>query len=76
MSNWILLSERKPKGGERFIGCGYDKRNRIEWNLFTAPNHDQKDDQGRVEMTKEQHLDKIIDVYQLFKWMVPDVNTN
>lgn len=73
MCDWIEMSERKPKGGERFIGAGLSKSGKPEWNLFTAPNHDQKDDQGRIEMTKEQHLDKIIEVFQLTKWMVPNV---
>jgi hypothetical protein len=71
MCEIIEMQKRKPKGGERFIGFGLDKRDKVEWNLFTAPNHDLKDDQGKVEMTKEEHLDKIIEVYRLTKWMVP-----
>lgn len=73
MCETIEMSKRKPNGGVRFIGFGTDKRGRPEWNLFTAPNHDQKDDQGRIEMTKEEHLDKIIEVYNLTKWMVPTI---
>lgn len=73
MCDWIFISERKPKPGERFIGVGKDKKGREEWNLFTAPNNDLKDDQGKIEMTKEQHLDKIIEVYELYKWMVPQI---
>lgn len=69
MDYWIYLIDQKPKPGQRFIGASEK-----EWNLFTAPNHDQKDDQGKVEMTKEQHLDKIIEVFKLIKWMVPDIN--
>ena len=68
MCNWIYLNKQKPKPGQRFIGA-----NEKEWHLFTAPNHDQKDDQGKVEMTKEQHLDKIIEVFKLTKWMVPNI---
>lgn len=73
MCDFTQMSERKPKGGQRFIGIGTDKKGNPEWNLFTAPNHDLKDDQGKIEMTKEQHLDKIIEVYQLTKWMVPKI---
>ena len=73
MTDWIFLSERKPKPGERFIGAGLTKNGKEEWNLFTAPNHDQKDDQGKIEMTKEQHLDKIIEVFSLTKWFIPTI---
>jgi hypothetical protein len=66
MCEWINVSERKPKPGQRFIGA-----NEKDWNLFTAPNNDLKDEQGKIEMTKDQHLDKILEVYKVTKWMIP-----
>ncbi len=71
MCNWIPLSKEKPKGGVRFIGMAENG----EWNLFTAPNHDTIDhddpQRKRIIMTKQQHLDKILDVYKVVKWMTP-----
>lgn len=72
MCNWVEISKQKPKPGQRFIGtCGK------KWNLFTAPAHDLKEIDGDgnevVVMTKEQHLDKILSVYAITRWMVPDV---
>ena len=76
MCNWIDFKNRKPKPGERFIGAGLTKNGKSEWNLFTAPNHELKDDQGKIELTKEQQLDKIIEVYKLEKWMVPTIQSD
>lgn len=65
---WNLFSESKPKPGQKFIGASEK-----EWNTFTTPKHDVKDNNGKVEMTAEQQFDKIIEVYQLTKWIIPKI---